>query len=107
MERGVFSKALVPDRSIACRLQDVYAPDGPSGSYSEEVPWYSGRDRFLDVEVESDNGYDSQEDDRPGRRTEVGTGQEYMGAVADKSRRPGGLERWSPLADTSTQDDWD
>lgn len=86
--------------------QDVYAPDGPSGSYSEELPGYSGRDRFLDVEVESDNGYYSQEDDRPGRQTEVERGQEYMGAVADKPRRPG-LERWSPLADASTQDDWD
>ncbi|BDA50068.1 Uncharacterized protein ycf66 at N-terminal half [Coccomyxa sp. Obi] len=84
--------------------QDVYAPDGPSGSYSEEVPGYSGRDRFLDVEIESDNGYYSQGDDR---QTEAGRGQEYTGAVADKARRPGGLERWSPLADTSTQDDWD
>ncbi len=85
----------------------MYAPDGPSGSYPEELPGYSGRDRFLDVEIESNNGYYSQEDENSGRRTEAGAGQEYRGAVADKPRRPGGLERWSPLADTSTQDDWD
>lgn len=91
------------ENSIACRLQDGYAPDGPSRSYSEEVPGYSGRDRFLDVEVESDNDYYSQEDD--GRR-EAGRRQEYTGAVADKARRSG-LERWSPLTDTSTLDDWD
>ena len=91
----------------------VQDPGTSSGRYedagNEAGAGFSGRDDYLDVEVdEDDGGFAVQNEAGEGRAWRQGEQERSYGGRG--GARPGAgssPDRWSPVGDTTMQDDWD
>ena len=70
---------------------------------------FSGRDDYLDIEVDGDDGRYAGENGADAGRGWQQADQErrYVGTERARSSPVSSPDRWSPVSDIGSQDDWD